>query len=333
MEFIKDVQITKRNRIISIIEDISRNPHKYSMDGILKILKSILKENFEKHIIIKNTPYFGFKPNEVEKLVQEDGKIVLYVNRFGVTHKDNIIPDEKILELVNNDDKSHQLSSFFNIFNNRLLHLSFKISEKFTPSIAAEEFLNSFYGKILNALSGNVFPKYHELSYINTNNLWASKRTNSTLKLLLESLTGLKVDISRTYGGFDKITDNLFYLGKQNNCLGKNSYLGNNIFNPTKYIKIFINIDHNNLLYFVFQKLPEVMEFTNNYLHFVIDFKIYLRIKKSTISPLDLKSKKVFLGVNSFLASNSHENYENEPIITKEILEKIINHKTFQSIL
>jgi len=333
MEFTKDIQITKRNRIISVIEDISKNPHKYSMDGTLKILKSILKEDFEKHVIIKNSPYFEFKPNEVEKLEQENGKIVLYVNRFGVTHKDNTIPDEKILELAKNSTNSHQLSTFFNTFNNRLLHLSFKISEKFTPSISSEEFLNSFYGKILNALSGNVFPKYPELRYNNTNSLWASKRTNSTLKLLLESLTGLKIDISKAYGGFDEVTDTLFYLGQENNVLGKNTYLGNHVFNPTKYIKIFINIDHDKLLYFVFQKLPEVMEFTKNYLHFVIDFQIYLRIKKSTISPLDFKSRKVFLGVNSFLTSNSQENYENEPIITPKILEKIINHKPPKTVL
>lgn len=325
MEFIEDIHITKRNRLISVIENISNNPHKYRMDGILKILKSVLKEDFDQHVVIKNSPYFEFKSNEVEKLTLENGKIVLYVNRFGVTHKDNTIPDEQIIELTQIRDNNKEVSSFFNTFNNRLLHLSFKISEKFTPSLSSEEFLNSFYGNIINSLSGGVFKKFPEIKYNNTNNLWASKKTNSILKNLLEIITGFKVDISEPYGTFDKIADNLSYLSLKNNILSKNAYIGDRIFNPTKYIKIFINLEYPQVLSFIFGKLSETMDFTNDYLHFIIDFKIYLRIKKSTISPLDFKSKHLFLGVNSFLTSTTPENYENDVYISREILKKVIN--------
>ena len=63
MESDENIQILKRNRIIALIKDISLNTHKYSMDGILKLLKTILKENFEKNVIIKNNEYFNFNLN------------------------------------------------------------------------------------------------------------------------------------------------------------------------------------------------------------------------------------------------------------------------------
>ena len=333
MESTENIQILKRNRIIALIKDISLHANKYSMDGILKLLKTILKEKFEKTVIIKNNPYFNFKSNEVESVTIKNDKIEILVNRFGIMHTDNIIPDEDIENFFVPEHSDNliddKVADFINVFNNRLLLLSFKISEKFIPSLSSTNFLDSFYGKILNALSGGILKNFSKtnIGYNNTNQLWASERTNANLKQLLETLTNLKVKISEPKGGFQKITEPLSFLGQHNNILSQNCYLGEYIFNPTKYIQIFICINNDKLLFFIFNQLEAIITFIRNYLHFVIDFKLYLKIEKQSIIPLDLKSKHVFLGINSFLATNDCDKYHNKIPITDKILNRVIKFK------
>ena len=83
-------------------------------------------------------------------------------------------------------------------------------------------------------------------------------------------------------------------------------------------------MNHDQVLSFIFNQIKTVIIFIKNYLHFVIDFKLYLKIEKSSISPLDIKSNKMFLGVNTLLATNNYPKYENEIPVNENTIARII---------
>lgn len=292
----------------NIVKDLTRNIKNYSLDAIIRILESILKDDFLHFVRLKSDIMLNIPPYEVSKITVSGRYIDIYCNRFGIANMQSCLPNSYIEEFL--IYKKISTNNFFNIFNNKLLKLSYETSKSYDIAIQNVSFRKSNYAKILSAFAGEFEHLEEKYSIIINNALlfWKKPRSLFGLKLILEKFLGNKVELENNIGGFDDISSNsLTSLGIKNNELGKNTIVGTKLWNQNKIMKIFFkDVSVEDFKDFLEdRKIINVLHFIiKKYINFSKEFRILFKVQENCITNT-LLNGTYKLSLNTWLKSNS----------------------------
>lgn len=307
----------ERESIFDLIRKIAKFPYEYSFDSILKLLQSLLKKDFNDFVTIKHIPSLSNTINEISDLtVDKNDKIILYTNRFGVISQQSNIPNEFIENSIfdyYDFNKSQEIVKFFNVFNNILLKKSFYISKNTNLAFESSDFIETFWGQFFSNLCCTDISEFDNFDFFYTKFFIQKVKSHTNLRTLLKILfSNYKFSIEENIGGWKKV-DDVTILGHKNCSLAKNSYLGSNVWDQNKFLKInILNFNFDDILFFQKHILNKILKFLKSYINENFIYLIQINYDTNTISHKLLGSDKISLGINSFLCARENKNYQNK---------------------
>lgn len=293
----------------NIVKNFTRNIKNYSLDALIRILESILKDDFLRYVRLKSDIMLNIPPYEISKITVSGKFIDIYCNRFGIANMQSCLPNSYIEEFMLY--KKISTNNFFNIFNNKLLKLSYETSKSYDIAIQNVSFIKTNYAAILSSFAGEFehFEKKYSIIINNALLFWKKPRSLFGLKLILEKFLGNKVKLENNIGGFDDISDNsVTRIGVKNNELGKNTIIGTKLWNQNKIMKILFEDvsaeDFNDLL--GDKRILNILHFViKKYINFSKEFRIIFKVQKTCITNTTLNGKNM-LAINTWLKSNNN---------------------------
>ena len=295
-----------RTKALPLNNELLKHGGKFSFETAAYILGHYSKVHFGHEISIVDAPFktlslyeFHIKGNEIEKITQDNNTKVIHISRLPLAGLNAPLPtpySELIMRRSLEQDQA--LGAFVNMFNTRILGISYRISSK--RYIALQNHNNGncpLVCSIANFIGasdpGNSPRKFSRLAYL----FWTKERSAVGLETLITYCTQLEthvVELQPQWMPFKESQP----LGKTH--LKKNSYLGTKV--STVNYSIKIQLSHKNydyLMQFVFneQLQSELKHLIVRYLGKCYTYQIDLRPKN--LPPLTIGSAK--LGQNSWL--------------------------------
>ncbi|MDR1390976.1 MAG: type VI secretion system baseplate subunit TssG [Holosporales bacterium] len=257
--FQKDATSAKRqlkdvpNGTLALWEKLIFSPEKFSFAKAVDVAMALCGSQF---VELRSNINFTSKYNDISVVEGlKDGIAEIYTNILGIAGVEGTLPDcyvEKFI-LFNRESK-RAVIDFFSMFNNRMLTLRYMHMKRQNVESLSIPLEKSLIGNIMLSLSGFGFnipaasrsqfsiPERFKVSAQNL--FWRKTRSSSGLKTMLSSFFNLPIKIDQFIGGFteiDKSEQTAVGAGKgKYNVLGKNSILGNKIWNSAKGIEIVI---------------------------------------------------------------------------------------------
>lgn len=297
----------QRNHSDALIKDIAWNVNRYSMDALLRILSSVL-EGGDNSIRFKSKADLHGPWCEVSGIYGRGKSIEIHSNRFGLSNLQSCLPNSYIEEMMLFGGVA--ADEFLNIFNDKLLRLSFETSKKSSIVLQNVTLINTTYADALKAMvgaCGNRNTMYepllpHALLF------WRKPRSMTGLLHILTSFFKVDFKVKNFIGKWQKINKrDTSFLGKQNMCLGKNLVMGDRVWDQRRGLEITIGpVGAKDFDAFVVEKslLKPLCFMLAKYLNFGKSYSIKVLIKQSEITPGRL-DKKSMLGVNSWIKSKT----------------------------
>ena len=307
------MEVAVRKQDLSLIDKLYENPRSFSFEMAALILEYGSPVPFGKETSISQSPLRTFSINsfhlrgtEIEKITEEYGKKVIYIERLTLTGWSGPMPtpySEFIFRRTLNKDTA--ISNFLNAFNMRLLGISYQISALRFNSMHYGQVYDkylllrsqaSFYGTepLIKVRS------LARLSYL----LWMKEKSAAGLETIIRSLFQIGAHVEQFAPTWDELTEKTFLNRRAQ--LGKNSLIGTKVYNVSYGIKVHLICDDFATLKKLFHDdtyLKEIKFMIEKYLGNFIDYSITITPKK--VPPQNINDK-IRLGITSWLPYKNH---------------------------
>jgi type VI secretion system protein ImpH len=176
-----------------------------------------------------------------------DGAPEITVNMNGMFGIDGPLPDPYLENyILYNRNNKQAVLDFLNIFNQKILSLRYLYDKKQITECLSIPINESLVGRIICSLSSTqdctsrALPEQFRIS--SQNLFWRHTRSAESLRIMLSSFFEVDVEIEQFCGGFtDPAPESeTSKLGQIYNSLGKDTILGNKIWDSMKGIRIHI---------------------------------------------------------------------------------------------
>ncbi|GHT89203.1 hypothetical protein FACS1894113_3660 [Alphaproteobacteria bacterium] len=297
----------------TLIDQLIFSPEKFSFSKAVDIalasqnLRNISINNMD--ISFKSSINFCSKYCDI-KCVEgvKDYAVEIIANIGGIVGIESPFPDNYAEEyILYNRESKNAVIDFFDIFNDRFLALRYLFLKTHDISCLSAPIENSAIGNIMFALSGIDFGKKDKLKgsgipeqlKISCQNLfWKKTRSSENLRIILSNFCESKVRIKQFSGKFNEIDDRYqTAIGKsrsQYNSLGKDSFLGNKVWNQMEGIDIFIGpLNFENYMKFLpkmsaldqkVSPLEKLKDIIKSYVPFGISVNLHFNLDKCYVN-------------------------------------------------
>ena len=233
----------------TLFDSLIYNPGRFSF---VKAFDVAFATCNQKYIYIKSNINYSSKYVDISNVDGlKDNIAEVHVNISGIAGICGILPDEYTDDFLNCSKKTRQvLSDLFDIFNERIILKRYAFLKRLNTETLSLPIEKSLIGNIIFSLAGfDFFSKSISLELpeqfkISAQNLfWRNTRSSSGLRAILESFFNIPVEIQQFTGGFVQLDcDEQIMIGKNGifNNLGKNSFLGNKVWDAMRGITINI---------------------------------------------------------------------------------------------
>lgn len=307
-----------RKQSISLEDDLKKNAYRFSFEMAAYTLEYGSNVSFGKNIAVNQAPFktisinsFYLRGTEIEKVENIEGMKTIFIERLAITGLNAPLPTpygELIQRRTREQDTA--MASFVNVFNSRLLGISYQISKRRYLNLQNHKDSNCMFVRSIAAFCGENFQKMsRRLSRI-SQLLWTKEKSASGLESIITALFGFKTKVDQFQMSWTDIAENN-RLNKNQIRLGINSGLGTRA--AVANLEIKINLTHPSFekIYQFLCSSEEKSEL--NQLKYVVkkyigDFCGYrIAVTPQTVFPLCLstqKSNKSLLGRSTWLPTN-----------------------------
>lgn len=293
---------------------------------MMRILESLVEDLEEQSIKLSSNARLDNPWCELSGIAasEDNDCINLTCNRFGIASLQSCLPNSYIEDFI--ISKNPALYEFLNIFNNKLLNLSYNTSKKYSLALQNKPFSRTNFAKILLALCGAFeIDDLYQILIKHSLLLWKKPRSLIGLQKILESFVLCDVKIDNLRGDWDVINQNsLTVLGKKNYVLGKNTISGKYIWNQNAKLLLTIGPLGIEDFYRCVQNgdiLKTICFIMSKYLNFGKRFEIKIIVKQEDITPVRLSNKN-YLGIDSWMKSRS--GYSNVVSVSKQDIDRML---------
>jgi type VI secretion system protein ImpH len=318
------------------IKSMIVNPYDYEFSKAVHILNKLLKlcngklelqSSYNLKIQFKSTVRYANPASAIDKIELKESKKseygfqpVVWVNFLGVAGIQgplSLVYTERVFRNSRAGDKA--FASFLDIFNNRLVSLSYD-ANKCIPGYCDVPPQNSPIGELLKSFGG-IDPsdndncsqnKLTREKYLITYKtmFWQRIRSVANLKQMLCSFFQEEVDISEFHGGFYDVCENeVTKIGANGNLLtlGYDAVLGSRVWRQNSQIHIIVkNVDGESYETFNPHKngenLYHLISLCEEYVPVFTSTRFFIQIDSSFKKPTIL-GRKHNLGFNTWLGS------------------------------
>ncbi|MDR0677489.1 MAG: type VI secretion system baseplate subunit TssG [Holosporaceae bacterium] len=301
------------NKELSLKEELYNYSKQFSFEMAVYIFEYSSKISFGKETDLSIAPFqtktinsFHLRGTEIEKILIVNEIPVIYVERLAISGLNGPLPTP-YAELIfkRSLEKDTSSSLFINIFNTRLLGISYQISKRRWLNLQSHKSnclllrtIASFFGE--NPLTMD--RKMSRLSYL----FWTKERSVTGLKTIISSFFHFIVEI-REFKTFTIKRNNIQKLG--NMRLGCDSELGKLFFVSSFGIEInLIHDDYRKIFHLITDRkyMNEVKSLIRRYLG---DFFFYtLKLTPKNVPPL--KISETLLGRTSMIPGHWQEPFQ-----------------------
>lgn len=293
---------------------------------MMRILESLVEDLEEQSIKLSSNARLDNPWCELSGIAasEDNDCINLTCNRFGIASLQSCLPNSYIEDFI--ISKNPALYEFLNIFNNKLLNLSYNTSKKYSLALQNKPFSRTNFAKILLALCGAFeIDDLYQILIKHSLLLWKKPRSLIGLQKILESFVLCDVKIDNLRGDWDVINQNsLTVLGKKNYVLGKDTISGKYIWNQNAKLLLTIGPLGIEDFYRCVQNgdiLKTICFIMSKYLNFGKRFEIKIIVKQEDITPVRLSNKN-YLGIDSWMKSRS--GYSNVVSVSKQDIDRML---------
>lgn len=293
---------------------------------MMRILESLVEDLEEQSIKLSSNARLDNPWCELSGIAtsEDNDCINLTCNRFGIASLQSCLPNSYIEDFI--ISKNPALYEFLNIFNNKLLNLSYNTSKKYSLALQNKPFSRTNFAKILLALCGAFeIDDLYQILIKHSLLLWKKPRSLIGLQKILESFVLCDVKIDNLRGDWDVINQNsLTVLGKKNYVLGKDTISGKYIWNQNAKLLLTIGPLGIEDFYRCVQNgdiLKTICFIMSKYLNFGKRFEIKIIVKQEDITPVRLSNKN-YLGIDSWMQSRS--GYSNVVSVSKQDIDRML---------
>lgn len=239
------METTFRSQRVSVKDELFQYAKQFSFEMAVYILDCYTRVSFGRETSIAKASVrtvsvlaFHLRATEVEKIADNLNKPVIYVSRLALAGLNAPLPTPYAARAIRQYyDGDHSMAAFLNIFNSRLLGISYRISQRryFTLQKKNRWMMLKC---IANLLGEHDIPKQMtRLAYL----FWSRGHTIEGLRILIEGYFHLKTEIYTVCEHWEPLQD-IVPLG--GNRLGYNAYLGRHA--SLKRFCVKIRVTHDN---------------------------------------------------------------------------------------
>ncbi|WGL60329.1 type VI secretion system baseplate subunit TssG [Pigmentibacter sp. JX0631] len=281
-------------------ELLKKIPNDYELIPLLNFLRKNFKTN-EDNLTYNINYTFSNKINNIhEVILTNENNLSIKVNANNFLGNKGILPDY-LLEMANYN-KNNSFKEFFNIFFNKIFHQYLEIIKNRFILQNREQYFEIFKHLNLRALNNSFYFKFTSL----INNDFQSK---TSLKIILENFSKLKVIIENNKGNFYKIPLNRQAQLNSISKLGESSYLGERMVIPSRKIDIIYTLENEEKLEETIKIITssKMLDIINIFTNKKVCYDLYITFNIN--KPMTIKNKNNILGINTYLKKfNSKSN-------------------------
>lgn len=192
-----------RKQKLSLEEDLIENPRNYSFEMTAKILGWHSDQDYGKEISVYDAPLktvsinsFHLRGTEIEKILNEDDKKVVYIERLSIAGLNAPLPTP-YAEMVYNRNLAQDFSfgRFLNAFNARILGISYRVSKKRYLCLQANPKKDYMMLRTLANFFGEeeIDRKFARLAYL----FWTKEKSAAGLESVIKYLYPLDVHVEQ----------------------------------------------------------------------------------------------------------------------------------------
>ncbi len=304
-----------RKHELSLIENLEKNAYQFSFEMAAFILEFGSQNSFGKEINISHSPFktysinsFHLRGTEIEKIKKINRLNIIYIQRLSIAGINAPLPTP-YAELIfrRTSKKDVAMAEFVNIFNSRLLGISYQISKRKYLNLQNHNNKNCLFIKTLAAFCGEDQLKmnriFSRVSYL----FWIKEKSASGLESLIKSIFQLEARVKQ-FKFFWYQKSETTKLGIRNIELGKNSELGKKISLSTFGIEIDLTHDDYKKIYRILtdtQYLNDLKFFIRKYIG---DFlTCYINVTPKSVPQLNLfQSNPPILGKTTWFSAKNN---------------------------
>ncbi|MDR0581044.1 MAG: type VI secretion system baseplate subunit TssG [Holosporaceae bacterium] len=196
------METSVRNKKLSLKEELLCNPRQFSFEIAAYVLEFGSQTSFGKEANLADAPFqtksvnsFHLRGTEIEKIVVEDNRPVIYTERLSISGLNAPLPTP-YAELIFRRDREQDaaIGNFINSFNARLLGISYQISRRRYLSLQRHD-KACLLLKTIAAFSGESFEmadrRTSRLSYL----FWTKEKSAAGLESVIHSFLQFTVKV------------------------------------------------------------------------------------------------------------------------------------------
>ena len=304
--------ITRREQP-DIIEDVLENPSQYEFFQVLRLLEADwngqgkIGEGLDKWLRMRPAHEISFPGADIRRCeINDKGKIDLEINFMGLYGVDAPVPHYFTELIARDDESSHTMREFLDIYSHRIYALFYKSWKKYRPFVDLESG-DSSYIDYVRALSGDSLDAgdTQELAFGGT--MGARVRNSASLSgMLSDYMGGMGVSVNEFVPRWVKIESEGYIGGIGNDALslGDNTIVGDEVLDVSGKIDIVIGpVDGQEAKKLLpgkegADKLGSLIE---RYMDPTLDFDLVILIKPSSILGMQLGDDDVMLGWSTWV--------------------------------
>lgn len=302
-----------RHQALSLEEELDRNAHEFSFEMASYILEYNSDISFGKEISVWQAPFrtysintFCLRGTEIEKIAKIDDARTIFIERLSIAGLNAPLPTP-YAELMyrRSSEKDTSMQEFLNIFNTRLLGISYQISKKRYLCLQRHSEENCMLVKSLAAFVGEnpkTMNRYlSRLAYL----FWLKEKSAAGLEAIITSVFQFQTQVKQ----FREINLDIEENNKlgEKMVLGRNSGLGRKSSVSSFCIDIELthkNFDHIRLLMSDSDYFNKMIGLIKKYLGQFIS--CYIKITPQNVPiPHLKKEKQIILGRTAWLYSKN----------------------------
>lgn len=323
-----------RKQILPLEEDVIQNARLFSFEMAAYILEYGSDVSFGKNVSVFQAPFrtvsinsFYLRGTEIDKIQKDDAANTIYIERLAISGLNAPLPTpygELLLRRKQEQDES--MANFINLFNSRLLGISYQISKRRFLNLQDHKNGNCMFVKTLAAFCGENFEKmnrrFSRIAYL----FWTKEKSAAGLESAITALFGFTTKVDQFQMTRTKTSnDNRMMRGALK--LGINSELGTHAY--VANLKIKINLTHPSFAKIykfitseekaVASKLTELEQLKYVVCKYAGNFYFYdITITPQRVPPLRLgktSQRRAVLGLTAWLPARSGVTFDSATIL------------------
>lgn len=301
-----------RHQKLSLKEELEQNAHEFSFEMAAYILEYNSDVSFGKETSVWQAPFrtysintFCLRGTEIEKITKRNDTHIVFIERLSIAGLNAPLPTP-YAELMyrRSTEKDTSMQTFLNIFNTRLLGLSYQISKKRYLCLQNHSQKNCMLVKSIAAFAGENPDKMNRYLSRLTYLFWLKEKNAAGLEAIISSVFQFQTRVKQFHEIKLDIEENntlgTMLLGKHS-ALGQKSYVSSFCINIELTHK---NFEHIDLLMSDKNYFNKMLGLIKKYLGEFIS--VYIKITPQNVPiPYLKKEKQLILGKSAWLHSKN----------------------------